>query len=523
MSSIALKHNNGGGGAGKANAIWVTGAARVGGTFLSFTNADSVNGEATRVLDITTDAPSVQLTIIADRNGEFEPTITVNGVVATRASGNTTAASTTGTFQWTVTIPVAAQINLVGSDNGSAAITMTLESAAIVSDLSIVNRATDFYPAGQTEVKYNDSMFISFTVDKDINQVIVTSTGAGKSQTVNVTPGTTFVSVQVTCGSTTVTPTLKNISINTRTITGSISSTAAVSSNQILCNNRKPSLSFSNVVYPAGQTALKNSETVSLTASASNFTSLLYSSPIGQISISNPTTDESTKIITRIGGSYNDNTSNLRCVLLRAENGSSTTVSKVIYIANVAPVITITDTANMKSGGNNGTSIGNYTVTIGSTQRLQRAPTIVNPSGTLTAFNYSWTSKSFTATISVHDSDAKGTFPWNSLVVENGAGISTTVISGNSDYTFKGIKSRSLNLPAFGSTVTVNAVLLSSTESQVTVFWDFSNSSQSYNPVDALAPGNFTIINNTGTSFDVKLLDAPQVAASSASSTLTIG
>ena len=127
------------GGAGGVG-LWVSGAVRVGGTFMVHTRDTPTAGEATGIISFATDAPNVTLTIIGDRGKKFfEPTVTVNGVPATRSVNNDAAALATGTFQWTVTIPTAEIINIRSSSGAARRLAVIMESPAIVSNLVIVN------------------------------------------------------------------------------------------------------------------------------------------------------------------------------------------------------------------------------------------------------------------------------------------------------------------------------------------------------------------------------------------------
>ena len=460
--------------------------------------------------------------MIGDRGKKlFEPTASINGVIATRDSGNTLAATNTGTFKWTITVPTAEVMKIRSTSGASMLIKIIMEAPAVVSDLVIVNNPStgDFYPPTQTEVKSTDSFFISFTTDKEINSVIVVGSEAGAPQTINISPTTVVTNLRVTCGSLTITPQAKPIQINTSTIEGAISTIYAQSVNDILCNNIHPTLNVTSVDYPTGQFALKDSELATVNMYTSDLDTISYVSPKNDISIQSPSLDESTKLVTRISGDYNDSVDNFVVSATRIANGSTTTIGYIVVIANVPPSLTIAEPSPMKSGGNDGTSLGNYTVTITQNQLLLLPPTTSVPQGTMGNFSLA-SVYSYTATLSVSDIDPKGTFIYGAPFVTGLSGLSTTVFIGETDYTFEGIKTRNIAVPPFASTVTVNASI--NNPQNVTVSWDFTGRILTYNVNDILAPNEFTIINITATSFDIKLLDLPNVAASSQQSNITV-
>ena len=98
---------------------------------------------------------------------------------------------------------------------------------------------------------------------------------------------------------------------------------------------------------------------------SSNLDSIIYDSPNGDLSIASPTVDAATKTVTRIAGSYNISTNNFRGIATRNANAATTTTQGIVKIANVSASITVaTPAARLRSGGNNGTSIQNHTITL---------------------------------------------------------------------------------------------------------------------------------------------------------------
>jgi hypothetical protein len=153
------------------------------------------------------------------------------------------------------------------------------------------------------------------------------------------------------------------------------------------------------------------------------------------LSIANPNTDESTKTVTRQSGDYNVSTPNIAATAIRNANDAHTTASTVVYIANVAPVITVTENSARFQHDPNGKD---YTVTIHSNQLLRAIPSITAPEGALGSFSGTVPGDTFNATITIDDDDTNGTYTWSNLTSENLAGITQTTIdtSGSNDDTY---------------------------------------------------------------------------------------
>lgn len=226
-----------------------------------------------------------------------------------------------------------------------------------------------------------------------------------------------------------------------------------------LCNLYPTVIWGSPVTYPVGQGALKNTEQATVPFSVANADGVVFSSPTGELSVTNPTLPEATKTVQRISGSYNDSTPNLRAVGTRNANAAVTTANTLVKIANVAAAITVTEpAARLRSGGNNGTAAQDHTITITSNQELWAAPSLSAAPGGGVLQGSAWVGgpKVYTRALRVHDNDAKGTYAWQSLSAVNLSGLPTTVISGDTNYVLGGFVGRTLVFPAFSQSTILN-------------------------------------------------------------------
>jgi hypothetical protein len=232
--------------------------------------------------------------------------------------------------------------------------------------------------------------------------------------------------------------------------------------NTVDLNNLYPTFSIGTITYPASQGALKDSETATVAVTIANTDTISFTSPNGDLSITNPSTIETPKTVTRIAGSYNIATTNFTGTATRAANAAVTAASAVVKIANVAATITVsTAAARLRSGGNNGTSIQNHTITITGNQQLYAAPTMNADTGGGT-FTGSWSGAgtTWTRTLQVHDDDVKATYAWQALSARNLANIETTVITTGGSYVLGGFVQRTLTFGAFSQTTALNVAVV---------------------------------------------------------------
>ena len=191
-----------------------------------------------------------------------------------------------------------------------------------------------------------------------------------------------------------------------------------------------------SIAYPASQSALKDAESASVTAVASDYDIIAYTAPGAEISIPSPAVYASPKVVARIGGTYNVSTDNYQIVATRNANAAVKTVSGVVAIAHVDQVITVSvPFARLRSGGNNGTAPQDYTVTISSDQQLFSAPSLDPQAGgdhgTFQGGGFAGGPSVWTRALRVSElvPDAKGTFTWANLSTTNRAAKVVTTIA----------------------------------------------------------------------------------------------
>jgi len=364
-----------------------------------------------------------------------------------------------------------ADITLVGStvtatheDGATAEATVSADTAPVISSAVF----TGGYPGSQTEVKEGDSFDINVVADIAFTKVEVENSGACQYQSTTVSSGTdkTITATIADRGDTAV---ARAARVRVQKASGTWSDWVYTSDfgstdgiHTVSCNNLYPSVETINqgsITYPASQEAIKDSESVTVHCTCSDYDTITYSSPNSQLTIPNTTTYlEDKASVARSTGDYNVSTDNYRVSCNRAANDATTTKNACVYIAHTACTLTVTEPASrLRSGGNDGTSAQNHTITITANQRLIQAPTLgIGSEGTWQGGAFTGSGTTWTRSLQVHDDDTKGTYAWGSIEGINLAGKTTSTITGDGNYTLGGFVSRTLTLSAYANEVEMN-------------------------------------------------------------------
>jgi hypothetical protein len=329
---------------------------------------------------------------------------------------------------------------------------------------------TGGYPGSQTELKAGDTFQVSGTTDVPTNGVEVQNFGAGVLQTIACGLSTNF-SVTITIADRGTTPQALAARLKAKNVAGAYGATADTSNTVVLCN-LYPTATWGAKTYPGSQLALKNSESATVGITLANLDTVTFTSPNGDVSIANPTLIEATKTVTRIAGTYNISTTNLRAFATRAANAASTTGDTVVSIANVAPTVGVaTPATRLRSGGNDGTALQNHTITLTADQQLLSAPTMLEGAGGGT-FIGSWAGgpSVWTRALTVHDNDVKASYAFDGLVATGLAGLVQNSIGSGSTYVLGGFVARDLTFPAFSQTTTMNVAVVTYSKLTASIF-----------------------------------------------------
>ena len=403
-----------------------------------------------------TDTLSVTVSVTALTGpSHYKPVVTVNSVAVSNFV--LAAGQWTGTVAVTLTGTGAINVTAVHEDGPTYTAVATLVAGPVFANLTF----TGGYPGSQTELKANDSFFITFTADQSVDTAEIADYQAATSETFALTPGSGPFNVSLTIanrGAGTINTQAAKVRLRSTTgIWGDYDYTTNFGSGDgsatVQLNNDYPNISAisqGNITYPASQSALKDAEqaTVNHTSSNSAECTFVYSSPNGDLTISNPTTFATAKTVTRLSGSYNIATTNFRITATKTTNAAVTVRNAVVYIANVACTVSLSEAYARLRSSPSGVS---YTVTLTASQSLYSTPTLaaLGANEGLWVGGFSGGGVTWTRTILVKDSDTKGTFTFTGLVATNLAGIVTNTITSGAAYVLGGFTFRTLTIAAW--------------------------------------------------------------------------
>ena len=236
-----------------------------------------------------------------------------------------------------------------------------------------------------------------------------------------------------------------------------------------LNNSSTPSINISSISYPNSQQAIKSSEIATVSNTATNFDSITYSSPNNQLSIINSSSYESSKNVNYLNGDYNIDSdggqNNLKISATKNSNGITIEQQSIVNIANSPTVLSITNLSEKLLSSSSGIS---DQFNLNSSQLMLQNPTLNldesqsnKPNLNTDSSGTDKNSNSYTITVS--DTNTKGTFSWKVSAL-NLAGIETTTILNNPNYKLEGFSSRTITaspnsigagLASIGTTVSI--------------------------------------------------------------------
>ena len=385
----------------------------------------------------TSSTTNVTVSVLAVTAGtSFKPTVDVNGTQAvltrnalTDVWTGTAAITLTGSSPYTVT-----------ATHGQGAIDtaeVSIEAAPVISQLEFSGAYSQ--GIGQTEHATGQTLSLTVSSLTPFVELEVIADGTTATQAVSQTfAATTSKTLTVTVANQGNTPTAYPAKVRIRNANGTWS-TVTATSNTIVLNNSQPTITFSGIVYPAFQQAIKSGESATVNVTETNVDTVSYTST--ELTVTDPTT-LGNKTVTYESGTYNISTNNLTVVATKTSNATTATFSTVVWIANTAPTITVTTPAARLR------SPQSHTISINSNQRTQATPTLSASVGT---FGGSWSTVNnglnWTRSLAIADSDTKGAANFTGLSITNLAGIEVEVVGVVSTYLVGGFTQRTLTFP----------------------------------------------------------------------------
>lgn len=444
----------------------------------------------------TSDVSNVTISFVAEGGSAFySPTVQVGQIgqlpiTATLTEHPTDKRFFLGTASIIVTTP--ATVKLTAS-TGAIAYVDVLAAPAVptISSLSIGP-----YPGSQTAVKAGDVLTLSGTVQDAATAVtLITNYGAaGASSSITLgSLGSGGTGLRAFTGTFIVSSASGNLPIRAFA-TSAFGSTSSYfeSTSTALLDQIAPTFGAITVTYATGTNALKNGTTATVTAQVFNFTSVSYTAGTG-LSVASSGTYAISKSVTGVGGTYVDSGNNYTITAIKSSNGTQAIANALVRIANVAPTAAFSITgspARLRSSAAGEV----YTITLTASQNLSSAPLVSVSAGILSSFSGS--GKVWTATLTIRDSDPRGsqTFTIDSML--NQALISGTVITSGGTFTIGGFTLRQITYPAFSRYEAIGTNISDPTKVQV----KYAGTTQllTYQASTANAVRGFSVVNSAG-------------------------
>lgn len=427
-----------------------------------------------------------------------------------------------------------ASITVVHEDGAQWSTIVDADTPAVIQSAVFIGG----YPGTQTELKAGDVFDVSIMTDVPIVSVEVDNYGAFTAGTFTVSGNNVRITGTIADrGDFT-----QDLGFKLRVVksTGSKSSYYLSETHGIVdgthlvkLNDIYPTITWGSIVYPGSQQAIKSAESATIANTVTQYDTLTYSSPNGELTVTSPTTYQSPKTVTYLSGGYNIATNNLRIVANRAANNATSTSNTVIWIANTPVTLSVGGySSRLRSGGNDGTTAQSHTITITASQRLLSAPDLTKDTGgTWLGAGFSWSASAtaFTRSLQVHDNDTKGTYNWGAISGTNLAGIVTSTNSGSTQYILGGFVVRTISVAAFGWQSNINVAVsdyskLSSSGSGQVLAWSVSNMNTRSTLGDVTRPqASVWSASATGTNpTTINILDKSATDSASQASSFTI-
>jgi len=444
----------------------------------------------------TSDVSTVKISFVAEGGSAFySPTVEVGQVGAIPVMATLTEHPTDkrfflGTADITVVTP--ALVRLTAS-TGAIAYVDVLAAPAVptVTSLSIGP-----YPGVQTAVKAGDILTVSGTVQNAATNVtLLTNFGAaGASSTVYLgATGSGGSGLRSFTGTFVVGSATGSFPVRAFA-TSAFGSTSSYfeSAGTALLDQAVPTFGAITVTYATGTNALKNGTTATVTAQVFDFTSVSYTAGTG-LSVASSGTYAISKSVTGVGGTYVDSGNNYTITAIKSSNGTQTIANTLVRIANVAPTAAFSITGSPARLRSSAAGVA-YTITLTASQNLSSAPLVSVSAGLLSSFTGS--GKVWTATLTIRDSDPRGsqTFTIDSML--NQALISGTVITAGGTFTIGGFTLRQITYPAFSRYEAIGTNISDPTKVQV----KYAGTTQllTYQASTANAVRGFSVVNSAG-------------------------
>lgn len=446
----------------------------------------------------TTDTNNVTVSLVCEGGSAFySPTITITTNPALPGTPGTVVLAEdqydkrffTGSFNLT---GVTQDVVVTATSSTGATAQCTVHRAVAGPDVSSVTIGA--LPGSQTEAKSGDVVAVSGVVPNAAAYVEIIAGGAAGALSsmgtigANDSAGAGFktFSGTFTVGSGTG---AQKVTARAKNALGTFGNNT-VSGNSITLNQTYPTIGARAITYPAGQSAIKGTESATITATVTNADTVAYSTS-ADMTVAQANTYAAAKTVTRVAGTtgYVNGTNNYTITATKASNGAVTSAQAAVVIADTAPTaaITITGTPTRLISNAAGKS---YTINVTSTQALESAPSLNASSGT---WSGSWTQAGnvWSRTLLIADGNPQGAQTFSGLSLNGLADNMGSVITAGAGYTVGGFEQRTVTFAAFARHAAIGANVVDFSKVRARYTGTSSDLAKVSNTQDA--QGTFTI------------------------------
>jgi len=442
----------------------------------------------------------------------FKPNVTVNGEFV-ELSGNINDPNAVYTGSIRINLNNQPVVTAVHEDGSEFSTNIQYVEPPTIT----LAKFTGDYPTNQIELKQGDIFDIEASTDVEFNEIHVLDYGAFEGQVFYF--DSTFTKT-VSCviadrGNYT---NFYGAKIRIRDLNGTLSDIYTISGildgvNGVFLNNTHPEINLLDIAYPIGQLGIKDNESAIVTYNMNNYDSVEYvTNEISIIDVSNNQIE-----VIRTGGTYNVDTPNLTIIAHKNDNRSTTELNIIVNIADEEPIITIGGVENrLRSGGNDGSQIQKYQMTLNSNQIILGTPSMLATGG---YFDFAdWVmidSSSFYNILSVHDSIFRGFYEFNNINIKNIAGKNAKIIL-NTIYEIGGFVSRTVNLPLGEQVAIINVAVSDYSKLPNELNWSWNTLIKSENvgePLGVYTPDKYSInmILSPSNTTEIRILDIESI------------
>lgn len=462
------------------------------------------------VTDAIADTGAVRVHFLAEgSNTSYNPVVTgrIGSGTEVNAQSMTQRADSPRVFEGYVDLTITADSTVTLTSSTGSTTTVDLVFAADGPESQTVVLGS--LPGAQTEAKENDVIAITGTAPNSATSFTVSNAGAAKSGTIGTIGADDSAGAGFRTFSGTIVVSGRSGALGATVVAANALGTngdPVVSSNTITLNQTYPSISAPAVSYPGAQSALKDTESATVTSTVTNADTVAYTTS-ADLTVTAANTYAVNKTVTRQSGSYVRNVNNYTITATKASNGAVTTRNGRINIAHVAPTATVSIIGN--PGRLRSSAAGeDYVVRISPNQVLDGAPSLVAPAGT---WQGSWTQSgnNWQRTLRIVDTDAKGTHTFTGLQLPSLSDRDGSSITTGASYVLGGFTIRDITFTAFAQRAAIGTAISDINKTvarykgvtpDLTLRNDTNNVAQSYTIVDASgtydATGDHVFIND---------------------------